>query len=68
MTTKTIQARHLSVAHQIVEGGDGKPRRALPLAELHITPRDVWVRIKTTTGFERRDYQPRERVRIKVAS
>lgn len=66
MQTKLIQARNLSTRHQLVRGGDGKPRTLHALCEVGIETGLVEARLAAT--FERITFEPRERVRVQEPS
>lgn len=64
MTTKTIRAAALSTRHQLVRGGDGKPRTVDKLSEVAITGARVEARVAGSN--ELLTYTARDRVRVKT--
>jgi hypothetical protein len=66
MQTKLIQARHLSIANAIVDGGDGVRRTTHPINELHIDPAKVVAVVRKGEGFDRRELDPKQSVRVLV--
>lgn len=63
MTTKTIRARALSTRHQLVRGGDGKPRTTDKLCEVARTSGAVTIVVADT--WERLTFAPAEKVRVR---
>ena len=66
MRTKTIQARHLHAGYEIVEGGDGTRRTAHFINELYCSKTEVYAIVREGEGFGRRDWKPKDQVRVKV--
>lgn len=63
MTTKTIRARALSTRHELVRGGDGKPRTTDKLCEIARTPSSVMLVVADT--WERITLAPADKVRVR---
>jgi hypothetical protein len=65
MTTKTIQARHLTTRWDIVRGGDGARRTTHHPCEIQKTGASVDVVIAGT--WERVPFKPTEKIRVTLA-
>lgn len=66
MTTKQLQARHLHVGMEIVDGGDGVRRSAHRINELSVSSSEVVVIVRDGQGFDPRTYRPRDLVRVRT--
>lgn len=66
MKTKLLQARHLHVGMEIVEGGDGQRRSARMINEVQVGHDSVTAVVRSGQGFEHKNYDPHKSVRVKL--
>jgi hypothetical protein len=67
MKTKVIQARHLQLGDEIVDGGDGVRRTAHKINEIYVSRTEVFVRVrKGDRNFDPRDLKPKDPIRIRT--